>query len=145
MLAEMFQNDQTVKIGLWLIMTFKDLVAPKGAVFVFHRTQRLQGRLTIWLLIITWSAEFRAGSQKLLCHLIVIWSPFSYWSHRLKIFACRCWYVHCWSLQSLCSNAPKPFGFGGLWGFVKKLDQHVDGKLTFSLRWKGGEYIYIKI
>lgn len=62
MLAEMFQNDQTVKIGLWLIMTFKDLVAPKGAVFVFHWTQRLQGRLTIWLLIIMWSAEFRAGS-----------------------------------------------------------------------------------
>lgn len=72
MLAEMFQKDQTVKIGLWLIMTFKDLVAPKGAVFVFHRTQRLQGRLTIWLLIITWSAESGAGSQKLLCHLIVI-------------------------------------------------------------------------
>ena len=35
MLAEMFQNDQTVKIGLWLIMTFKDLVAPKGAVLYF--------------------------------------------------------------------------------------------------------------
>ena len=63
MLAEMFQNDQTVKIGLWLIMTFKDLVAPKGAVFCissdpkatrsfdnlvvnYHVVCRVQSRLT---------------------------------------------------------------------------------------------------
>lgn len=70
---------------LLLIMTFKDLVAP-----------RLQGCLTIGLLIISQSVEFGAGSQQLLCCPITV---------LLQILQAKDLCVQCqchWSLHSLC-------------------------------------------
>ena len=49
-----------------------DWVALTGAVFVFDRTERLQGRSTIGLLAISRPVEFGAGSQKRLWLFIVV-------------------------------------------------------------------------
>ena len=50
-----------------------DWVAPTGAVFVFDRTERLQGRSTIGLLAISRPVKFGAGSQQLLrCPITVL-------------------------------------------------------------------------
>ena len=58
---------------LSLVMTFIDWVAPTGAVFVFDRAERLQGRSTIGLLAISRPVEFGAGSQQLLrCPITVL-------------------------------------------------------------------------
>jgi len=53
-------------------MTFIYLVAPKGAVFVFDRAKRLQGRSTIGMLNVSRSIEFGAGSQQLLRRPITV-------------------------------------------------------------------------
>ena len=65
---------QTVKYReLSSVMTFIDWVAPTGAVFVFDRTERLQGRSTIGLLAISRPVKFGAGSQQLLrCPITVL-------------------------------------------------------------------------
>ena len=65
-------------------MTFIDWVAPKGAVFVLDRAQRLQGRAKLGLQ----SSRGPYIFEQALSSCLMLYSPFSYWSQRLNIFDC---------------------------------------------------------
>ena len=106
------------------------MVAPKGAVSAFDRAQRLQGCSTIELFIISWSVEFGAGSQQLLRRPITVLVLISQAKDLCLQLPVR---SSLESAQFMLRNHSDLKGRQAALS-VKQLDQHVQGKLTFSLR-----------